>query len=53
MDPHYLECARAALALRIETAKTAKERKEMREWLAEIEAKARQSVLLTAGQGQQ
>jgi hypothetical protein len=30
------ECALAALALRIETAKTKKERKEMREWYKEI-----------------
>lgn len=35
-DPHDLECARAALAARIENAKTTEERKELKQWLAGI-----------------
>lgn len=38
MTPHEKECAFAALALRIERAKTPKERREMKQWLREIKA---------------
>lgn len=38
MTRHEKECAYAALALRLERAKSAAERKELRAWLAEIEA---------------
>lgn len=47
LDPHYLECARAALAIRIEAAKTHRERKELREWLAEIEATSMEEDVLS------
>lgn len=45
MDPHYLECARAALALRIEGARSKDDRRELRRWLAEIEAEAKRDAL--------
>ncbi len=37
LDPHELECARAAIAARIEKATTPAEAKKLREWLREIE----------------
>ena len=39
LDPHELECARAAIAARIEKAQTRAEVKEWRKYLRELETR--------------